>query len=511
MKRVWVRLRVWWGIIFGLTVIGFWMRFARILSSYSFWNDEAQVAIWAKSLLLGRGVFYFRGLLPTGLYQLFTYYLTALSMWVFGMNEFGARVVYVVIGSLIIPMSAWVALKLSNKKWVGIVVPFLVAFSNLEIAWSQQVRPYIVLQFLFLILIWGWIRYVEGKVGLYKWAITSLVLSIVMTLFHTSAFVVGVLILGVVGYKVLRQDGFKSSKIWGLVGLTGVLFVILFIKLKVFKWGLCFVSNIDLNRVRFKIWHFIFFWKHYLFYLPWAVAGWLRLFQKTKYRLIAVSILLITIILTIAVLVRPANSTYVRYTLISFPFVFIFTALGISWLASYLNLKRLRFLGIVLTVALIIGLGIKNHTLSFCSTCYHSINADVRENPLADYKRFFNEAKPYFDKYPDMALVDAWEDRDIWYLNRKVDAFMIARNDHQGKKTELGGAFVTNVDELKRFLQKKGKALVIIEGWPSLAGNKMQAFVRKSLKFKYKVCDKKLANEGWCLELYSYGVKNGKN
>ena len=351
----------------------------------------------------------------------------------------------------------------------------------------------------------------EGKIGLYKWVVVSLVLSIIMTLFHTSAFVVGVVMLFVVGYEVLKQEVEKSLKVWGFLGSLGIIFVVMLFKLEVFDWVLHFVSNIDLSRVRFKIWHFLIFWRNYMVYGILGLVGFINLVWKSKWRVLVGFVVMVSILLHLAVILRPSGSVYVRYTLISFPFVFIFMGVGLGWVVDRLQVNLLTGWLVFVGLILIVGMGAKNRTLSFCYNCYHSINADVRENPLADYKRFFNKAKPYFDKYPDIALVDAWEDRDVWYLNRKVDAFMIDRGDHRGKKTALGGVFVTSVDELKRFLQKKSKALVVIEGWPSLAGENMQSFVRNNLDFEYRVCDEKLANEGWCLELYSYGVKDEKN
>ena len=511
MKRGWVKLGVWWGIILGLMLIGLWMRFVGILRAYSFWNDEAHVAIWAKSLLLGREAFYFRGYLPTGLYQLFTYYLTAFSMWVFGMNEFGARAVYVVLGSLIIPLSAWAGWRLTNTKLAGILAGFLVAFSNLEIAWSQQVRPYIVLQFLFLIFVILWMKYLQKTLTFYKWLFWSFILSIVMMLFHTSSFIVGLVFFGFVIYKLKENN--VPSKVWFSFLFLTICSLVLMANLDTFFYIYNFLEHLQWGLIKPKIWHFLFFWNHYWFYLLWAILGGLVVLLKKKYRQIIIFILVTTFLLYLAVLLRPSKATYVRYTLISFPFLFILAVVGINQVALWLskNKKEIYLTLIVVFFGSLVWIGGGNKTLSFCPGCYHSINADVRENPLADYKRFFSKAKPYFDKNPDMALVDAWEDRDVWYLNRKVDAFMIARSDHRGKKTGFGGVFVTNVDELKRFLQKAGKALVVIEDWPSLAGDKMQAFVRNNLKFEYKVCDEKLANEGWCLELYSFGVKDENN
>jgi len=138
------------GGLIALVVLGFLLRIWSV-GVASFGDDEYPAAYVAKSLLESHAF-----VLPTGIAYNRAWVniiFTALSIKIFGFNEFSARLPSVIFGSLMI-LATYIFCKKIGSKNVAILSAFLICFNPWEIAWSREARMYAQAQFFYLIIIY---------------------------------------------------------------------------------------------------------------------------------------------------------------------------------------------------------------------------------------------------------------------------------------------------------------------------------------------------------------------
>jgi len=154
------QMQLFWLVIMAAAAF---FRFAN-LGKLGLWGDEGYAALSAQAILR-----YGYPRLPSGgIYprSLFFLYIEALSVRVFGLNEYGLRFPSAVIGLATILMSYKLSSRLLGKS-VALAVVVLMAFSNWEIEFSRHARMYIFFQFSFLSSLYVFYRsYFDEK----KWA-----------------------------------------------------------------------------------------------------------------------------------------------------------------------------------------------------------------------------------------------------------------------------------------------------------------------------------------------------
>jgi hypothetical protein len=129
--------------------------FAFFLRIYSlgnapFWIDESISAIASKNILL-KGV----PVLDSGFYYSgahFFQYPQALSMLIFGLNEFGARFASVIFGLLTIVLAYMIGKQYSKSG--GIIAALFLSVFYLEVFFSRQARHYQLFQLMFFLTIY---------------------------------------------------------------------------------------------------------------------------------------------------------------------------------------------------------------------------------------------------------------------------------------------------------------------------------------------------------------------
>ena len=135
--------------MFSLICAGFLLRIHDV--GYDpFWMDEATSMLaalgWLQhdSPLLPSGELYYRAPLST--------YIIAKGVQFFGNNEWAARFLSVILGTLTIPLTYALGKKVAGKQ-IGFLAALLITFSLFSIGWSRQARMYQVFQFFFLSVI----------------------------------------------------------------------------------------------------------------------------------------------------------------------------------------------------------------------------------------------------------------------------------------------------------------------------------------------------------------------
>ena len=169
-------------VVFLLTVYGFVLRIWD-LGSQSLWHDAGYSVNAALSMLerglpiLPSGHLYARALLNTG--------LIAASMGLFGETEFAARLPSVLFGTLTIPV-VYLFVKRVGDKRLALITAFLVTFSVLEIAWSREARMYQQLQFFYILSLYAFYEFAQGRKN--RYLVLTFVSTVCAVLSHALGF-----------------------------------------------------------------------------------------------------------------------------------------------------------------------------------------------------------------------------------------------------------------------------------------------------------------------------------
>lgn len=167
-------------------------------------------------------------------------YLTVSSIGIFGLNEWGVRILGVIVGCLSIALIYLVALKLFGSKWVALISSFLLSLSP----WFIQTSRTDISVTLAITLILAQILIFKSQIK--KRIVYLLVLETLLLLTHPAAFVFS-LILFI--YYIFRLSTGKSR--WIYLFAFSLIFLILgFVYLKTLK--VFYLQDAFFNEIGFK-------------------------------------------------------------------------------------------------------------------------------------------------------------------------------------------------------------------------------------------------------------------
>lgn len=131
-----------------LTAWGFALRF-QMVGVGSLWIDEAVSVSQAQAILTGGIPEEPNGTADWNSFP--TTYLAALGLRLFNDLQFGSRFFSVIAGTACIPLTFLLARWLFRTPFTGWLAAICTAFMYDQIAWSRQARPYIFLEFFFIL------------------------------------------------------------------------------------------------------------------------------------------------------------------------------------------------------------------------------------------------------------------------------------------------------------------------------------------------------------------------
>jgi hypothetical protein len=356
----WLDKYAWYAVII-LTAIGFVIRVYK-LDYLSLWSDEFIIPDQAAGVFHGRSI-----LSSHDNNGIFLTVLVFLSYKLFGISDFTARIVNVILGSLVIPTVYFLAKELFNR-FVGVTAAVLATISMYSVYWSRIARNYANFELFYLVLvivswfmleshkpkaIYGWFdRYRISK----KYFILFPIALFVSLMNHQLTFFFIFTFMaygsGAALWKIVKKhDGrFNNKYAWILYGTT--LFVFLFympfmadiirpivglimheegVLWFIPRWSIIFDfwKSADPNRV-FNIYMSVFkadmpnFW--WLGFIGLAAAFWIR----KKAAAFLVSLFLVPLLLMSYVFYDPATT---RYLIFLYPFflIGIGVALFVVW------------------------------------------------------------------------------------------------------------------------------------------------------------------------------------
>lgn len=454
-----------------IILAGLWFRWEGTKLGLSFWNDESNTALMSRGLL-----WYGKPVTPfgygSGIYQIALYFVTAVSFKLFGISELAGRLPSVLAGSALIVVAFFVAKKMFGLS-AALITTFLVSFSQIQLAWSTQLRPYIWLELLTLSVVYFCWR------GNFFWAIAFCFLAM---LFHTT----GIISLGVVCLSLLIKCLVERKYIYLLA--VGCLALIAPLVVYFSFHDLTILFKIDTNILHYRIFLTHNYW--WLF-LGAGVGGYL-LWKKDK---VTGSFLTMAIIAIFSLAIFKVNSQYVRYSLPAFPLLYLLFGYGFVR-----TVRRLHLAIVLLIIPVLMG------KILLMPQAYYSINADVRENPIVDYKAAFIKIGQLIANKKDIVVMDAWNDRVPWYFPEQKFIFLV---DGKGRSLDevYGEKMVGTVPEFEQQKAEYPSGIVIVENWPSLTPPALRAHVRTTLKHEFDT-NTVTGNENdpWSISVYSWGI-----
>jgi uncharacterized membrane protein len=433
-----------------------------------------------------------------GIYQIAYYYLTAISFKIFGINEFAGRLPSLIAGTTLILVVYFIVKKFSDNR-AALIAAFLATFSQIQLAWSTQLRPYVWLELFTLIITFLCYKSIHQKRIIDRNIVLALGFAAIAFLFHGTGLINIFLIGLVLIYQIIRY-----RKYIYLLSLIPLVFIVLIVMRYSFGNAIPLLFKINLNITHYL--HFIV--KNYMWLFIGATIGGLSLLKKNK----ELAILLIGFIFCIfSIAIFKINSQYVRYSLPAFPLLYILFAYGVTYLIDTVksNINSLLRYAYIFVLVFICSFPIFDHKILLLPKYYYSINADVRENPIVDYKTAFNKIKKLIIDPKNTLIIDAWNDRVPYYLPNQT-FIMFDRFNKSGQNytdPEYGEKMVATIAEYEKEKKKYKSGIVIIENWESFESEDFKNYVRKTLKHEFDVNNLPYNDDDkWSISVYSWGI-----
>jgi 4-amino-4-deoxy-L-arabinose transferase-like glycosyltransferase len=475
-----------------LIVVGFFYRLYGLNDNYSFWTDENHIAIFARAIL-ERGEPVLVNGYSTGIYQWLQYWLSAISAKIFGLNEFAIRFPSVIFGVLTIWAVYLVGKELFNKN-IGLVAAAFTTFLNIEILWSRQARPYQALQFFYLLS--AWFIYKLAKEKRFNWRYFGGFLGsgVLASLMHGLGLVI--FFNGFLYLFLFRFSWFK--KWWRAAGVLAVLPLVWYL------WDYISAILFRLGETNNLFYYRVFLWHNYPLLVFLALIGFLvNVFAKKNNWQLPVLFLLTQGFIASFLLGQP----FTRYLYIVFPFLVLFSSVGLVEVSRWLKVSFLpNFLILLFLAFFIIALG--NKFTLFPQKTY-SLNADMQEIPEVDYKRIYSFIKEKLQANPEAVFISNWNDHAVWYLGEGRLDYILRINPKGYSQEPLSGArYLSNLYDFQKVMKESGGGFVLLESWESELPAGTREYIQTHLKKELEV-DRlyPVQPRYWPVEVYSWGFE----
>lgn len=446
-------------IIFGLII--------RIyhLGTQSFWIDEAYSVTAALGMMehllpyMPSGELYSRAILNTG--------LIALSMKVFGISEFSARLPSMLFGSLTIVMAYLLSKRLFGER-VAFITAFIVTFSVVEIAWSRQARMYQQLQFFYILSLYLFYRYMEDR------ELKFLVLTFFSVLCTILTHNLGLSLLLVIPLYVILvniRDLTKDPSLLKEAILRKGALTIIFLFIISFT-----ISEIYLNAFTHILTTHVDYSSNYLWYLktffpiifyisiPGIVISFKERGKETFLPLLAV-------LLPLYFIFFHEKLLGYRYIFLTLPLIFVFFAITIEYISRIIT--RNRIMQSILIILLIVPLFFTASLNAIPQDIYYLEPMAPQPNFISAY-RYLQEDREEGDilivSYPEIAL---WFNQtpDYW-MAFSISGFSPSKHmdeDQTHYKRTMTPA-IKNLEELEEVFEDNTRGYIVLD---TLSGSRL--------------------------------------
>lgn len=441
-------------VLIFILLSGFLIRY-HIAGTVSIWNDEAITANAALSLLDG-GVPDF----PSGYeyWRAFPYtVLVAISSALLGVSDVALRAPSLIFSLLSMLATYEVGKDLFDRD-IGMIAVTVMAFSGIQVFWSAQVRMYIMLQFLYLISVFGIYRMVES--GSFKKGIISIPLIILSIFIHITAQILPfIAILYIIYRKKVLDSNFTFKAVITLIISVFVLH---------------FVPDISFtyifNRLGFSPENIRFYYLRVFKYsLPLFALGLFGSVISLKDSRKEGVITGLAVFPAFYLYLIHVSGVSARYLLFSIPFFAIWTGVSVKYISKYikdylscsrnLNLP-LRNIIIALTILVVLlnsfGTGAEDYRPIIDERAAYNFieNNSNGEDVLITQ---WTSSASYYYKAPDYSLYADNQSRS--YFNT---TFYRQEYSYNNVDMYSGAEFIDNKEELKEIIQNNEKGWIVL-------------------------------------------------
>ena len=471
------------------TLFGFYLRYSGITHEASYWNDESHAATYARAIVQTGKPVDATGY-NTGLYQIGLYCVTAVSFWLLGITEYAGRLPSVLIGTLLIPLVFYAARRMVGTG-AALIAAGLLTVSQMQLAWSTQLRPYIWMEAFTLITVFLCYQSLKDKKPILNWYLVwGCVITGVSFLFHGTGLFNGLFVALVFLYRVIREK--KYVYLWILI--PAALLTVGALSLTPFLWHMLdTLFSFSTSTTHYSV----FLRHHYGWLLVGAVLGSVMIWKTNRYLCVLLSTGAIGII---ALALFKVNDRYVRYSITAFPLLYLLLGAGVIGLVDHLvKGAAKRHIGYAVLLGVLLILPISKGKLVFRPQIYYSINADMRENPIVDYKTAFQKIKLLANGDKNVVIFDAIFDRVLWYMPGQRYILLY----------DVGPVLphASTIAEFEKYKSQIKSGIVIVENWPSGTSPEVQEHIRKTLKYEFETNTVKgNENDPWNINVYSWGL-----
>lgn len=388
-----------------LTILGAIIRFS-YLGYWSLWNDEVHtIQVALKSILTDEA--------GNSIYYPINFLITRLSLNIFGVNEFSARLFPAIIGTLTIPLIYVLGKYLFNRQ-VALLASILLSIHTWHIDWSQNARYYTLETFLLVISSYYFFKGYEKNNKYF--IILTLFFLLLATLSHPSATFMISAYISYLFFILLFKFEIPVNYKFNMIVFISPFIVILF---AIAPWYKNLVLH--LLQERFIVSSPIYIIKNILYHvtIPMATtslaAGLYLIIKKDRRGLYLVScIMMPSLLLLIASKFTLAYGAYVFYTL---PLYCLLSAYACDQLFNYLR-GRIRILGYGFILTLILVL-LSNNYLYFK---YENGNRSKWKEACEYVKKEIKKEDIVFASEGDTVRYYLNNNEKVYWLNRfKLD------------------------------------------------------------------------------------------
>lgn len=388
-------------ISFLLRIRAFWFDRPLWTDEFSTWI-QSEVAMRYGLEVWSQDTFFFET------HNITTHFLIGLSKLSFG-NTLQAALLPIFIAGVSVPAVVSIVVSKHVNRTTGLVSGLLLASSYMQVAWSVQLRGYVLQQ----LLIWCTLfLYLQWFKNVKKWQLV--VCGVVAIFLLATHILLGIFFIALgVHYLIWYALNINARKAvvlalfgtvlgLGVFGSTGALAAI---------WGAFIHGAFALYN---NLWFYhAFLWREYSLVVFLAGIG---IFLGLRARNALITISTLHFILHMGVITFLLGPYVSRYTLPVFPYLYVAMAYAVVTITDALFEREKKWAGLI---AIVVTLGViaQGHTFVRKPEQFLSVNYDMRQIAVIDYDQVYDIVLAgVASSSGDVALVDTWWDRSRFYL-----------------------------------------------------------------------------------------------
>jgi hypothetical protein len=416
----------------------------------------------------------------------------------FGINEFTGRLPSIIAGTLLVLAIFYITRKITDDR-IAVFAAAITSFSQMQLAWSTQLRPYIWLELCSLAVIYFCYQHIQHRRRfLDRYLFYSLCITGISFFFHTTGLMNIVLIALAVVIKSIYEKKYVYILLLAPISLLfiGALYLM-------YHTAFDLIFRFENDTLHYRI----FITQNYKWLVAGALLGAMLLLRKHRNLAIFLSLSTLAIF---SMAIFKIQSNYVRYSLTAFPILYILFSAGVFYtidiLNSYAGKPVYKYLITAVIIVLSLVYPLKKQKILLVPEYYYTINADMHENPIVDYKTAFEKIEDLIKDRPDAILLDAWNDRVPWYMPHRRFVF-VNRDKQVNRDTMFGEEMIATIAQFEELKQHNRAGVVIVENWESQTYPEVQDYFRKTLTHEFDVNNLPYnENDKWSISIYSWGI-----